>query len=347
MPAEGVVDGAEEAAAQPGARLVEGERRVQRAQAVEEAPGDLTALVEGLADLPLEGFEEQRHHRHVGDALLLQRVGDQLRAEGPLVHHRRAAGEGPDEAAHEVDRVVGRQHREVAVAAPEGEDLGEAAVLFEVVVVGQDAALRVTPGPGGVDEGRLIGAAPRHEVRRGRVVRGVLPALGARQLGSLGGLGDEHEGRVQRRLEADAELAQLGVLGDDDLRPAVGQQRPLLLAGELVVDGHEDGAAEERRVGADEPLALVAHHDGDAIAGADARVLQAPREGLGDALELEIGEARGLALAVPLDEGDLALVHQERVPEQLAQALVGLRRDHVRRPMTSARPAKVLTPWTS
>ena len=84
-----------------------------------------------------------------------------------------------------------------------------------------------------------------------------------------------------------------------------------------------------------------------AIARADAVVLQPPRERLGCACEVEVAEPRRLALSVHLDERRLGLELDERVAEQLTEAVVSFGRDHSRRLITVASAPKVVTPWSS
>ncbi len=130
----------------------------------------------------------------------------------------------------------------------------------------------------------------------------------------------------------------------------MGEEGGLVVGFELVVEGDEDGAAVEGGVGADEPAGLVAHEDGDAVAGADAGVLEVARDAHRLVAEVAVRVGRLLLLAARLDQRDLALEGEERVGQELAETGVALRRDHLahsRLPMSSARPPKVLTPWTS
>ncbi len=146
----------------------------------------------------------------------------------------------------------------------------------------------------------------------------------------------------------------------------MGEQSGLLGGGQLVVDGHDDRAPEEGGGGGDEPLRLVAHDDGDAIAGADAAVLQAASEGHRRTLHVAVGVASVLAPALHLDERGARLELHEGIAEQLADGGIALGRDHLRPvgrrslgathvlgrgrlhhtllAITSASPPKVVTP---
>ena len=79
------------------------------------------------------------------------------------------------------------------------------------------------------------------------------------------------------------------------------KKRELLLRRQFVIEGNQHAAHMENRVRGNQPLRLIRHDDGGAVAGAESALLQRSSERQRGFFELAIGEAILLALAVGFD----------------------------------------------
>src|SRR5581483_2521786 len=100
----------------------------------------------------------------------------------------------------------------------------------------------------------------------------------------------------------------------------VQQQLRVLGRSQLVVERNEHPAAVEDRVRRDQPLRLVGHDDGGAVARPETVLLQRGRERQGGFFELAVAQAGFFAVAVGLDQADLVGPAVERVLQRRAQA---------------------------
>ena len=92
--------------------------------------------------------------------------------------------------------------------------------------------------------------------------------------------------------------------------------------GELVIERNQNAAAEENRVGRNQPFRLIRHDDRGARAVLETRILQRARERQRDFLELAVGEADILAVAVRFDQADFVGPAIERRAQRFAEAIV-------------------------
>ena len=107
------------------------------------------------------------------------------------MHDRGAAGEGADEANHEIDCVIRRENAEVTDAGPERIERRERDALLEIIVVGEDAAFGASAGAGGIDDAGGVVALARHECWLACCAK-IFPALRAGEIGAGWSFGDQH-----------------------------------------------------------------------------------------------------------------------------------------------------------
>src|SRR5579864_8817365 len=98
------------------------------------------------------------------------------------------------------------------------------------------------------------------------------------------------------------------------------EQLNLFSRGQFVVERDEDAATVKDRVGRDQPLRLIGHDDGGAIARRESIFLKSGSERQRGFLELGVGEASFFALAIGLDQASLIGPAVERILQRLAQA---------------------------
>src|SRR5260370_33038388 len=101
------------------------------------------------------------------------------------------------------------------------------------------------------------------------------------------------------------ELPPICVVGDQESGVGVNEQLPLLVGSELVVEGNHHAAAVQNGVGGNEPLGLVGHDDRCSITSPKTRILQRFCQEMRALLEVTVGEAFFLALAIGFDETGL------------------------------------------
>ena len=112
------------------------------------------------------------------------------------------------------------------------------------------------------------------------------------------------------------------VFGDENFCAGMFQKLPLFFGLELEVQRDKCGAAEKNRVGGNQPLGLIGHDDGDAVAGADGKILQRFCEGKSFVLEIAIGEALLFFAAVGFDQADFGGPGLQSVAESFAHGIV-------------------------
>jgi hypothetical protein len=90
-------------------------------------------------------------------------------------------------------------------------------------------------------------------------------------------------------------------LHDEKLRLAVCQQLQVFCGSEFVVQRHQHATAIKNRIGGDQPLRLVGHDDGSAVADLKFSILKSAGKGMGHFLEVRIGHADFFPVAVGFD----------------------------------------------
>src|SRR4029077_2787575 len=100
-------------------------------------------------------------------------------------------------------------------------------------------------------------------------------------------------------------------------------------------------------VGGDQPLGLVGHDDCRSITGLETGILQRPCQQKSTLLEIAVGEAFLLTLAVRFDQASLISEFVECIVQCSGDGLILREIEHQRRDwMREARVRKSLTPWT-
>src|SRR5262249_541951 len=102
------------------------------------------------------------------------------------------ASERPEEANHEVNRVIGRKDAEITDPGPEGIKRRKGDALLEIVFVGHHAAFGAATCPGGVDDAGEVFALARSEAGRRFFGAEFLPTVSAGEVGGGGSFGEEN-----------------------------------------------------------------------------------------------------------------------------------------------------------
>ncbi len=144
----------------------------------------------------------------------------------------------------------------------------------------------------------------------------ILPAIRPAQIRAQRSLADQHRlhcmlleiGRLHNR------PPQVG-LDDQEFRLAVRQELQVLGRGQLEVQGNQHASAEKNGICRHQPLRLVAHDDGGAVAFAKIRVLQRARQRTRQLLEIGVGKARLLLVAIGLDQASLIRPMLQRIAQ--------------------------------
>ena len=92
--------------------------------------------------------------------------------------------------------------------------------------------------------------------------------------------------------------------------------------GQLVVERNQHAAAVENRIRRDQPLRLIRHDDGGAVAGIEIGVFESARQRQGDLFEIGVGQADFFAIALGFDQADFGGKAVERIAQRRAQACV-------------------------
>ena len=106
---------------------------------------------------------------------------------------------------------------------------------------------------------------------------------------------------------------------------------PLLVGSELVVEGNHHATAVENGVGGNKPLGLVGHDDRRSITGPKTSILQGLRQEKRTLVEVTIGEAFFLALAVGFDQACFSRELVQRVLQRRPDGLIFGEIQHYRR----------------
>ena len=108
----------------------------------------------------LQILEHHRHQAHVSDFVTHERIAHELRPQRPQMHDARATHKRPDEAHHEINRVIGRKNAQVAHARPEWIQRSQRLALLQIIFMGHHAALGPPAGPRGInDAGHILALA--------------------------------------------------------------------------------------------------------------------------------------------------------------------------------------------
>ena len=102
----------------------------------------------------------------------------------------------------------------------------------------------------------------------------------------------------------------------------------MLGRGQLVVERNQHAAAIENGIGRNQPLRLIGHDDRGAVAGTELGVLQSARQRQRHFLEVGIGEAGLLAVAVRFDQAGFVRPAVERIAQRRAQTGVLVEIEH-------------------
>jgi len=134
----------------------------------------------------------------------------------------------------------------------------------------------------------------------------VFPPLRSGHVGAIGGFGGDHSFQARGSGAAGrcAELAPDAVFGDEHLASECFRSCHCSSDLSLKSRGTSVAPRKKNRIGGNQPLGLIGHNDGDAVAGADAHVLQCFGERQGFVLEIAVGEALLFFAAVGFDQAD-------------------------------------------
>src|SRR5882762_9949245 len=135
-------------------RLPPRECAIHTDQGIQRAPLSRRQRRKSFSQAALQILQDQRHDSHVGDLVSRKRLANEFWPQSAQVDDGAAAGEWHDESAHEINRMVRRNYAQVTRAGPEGKNRRNGAALFEVILMGQDAALRPASGTGGINDAR-------------------------------------------------------------------------------------------------------------------------------------------------------------------------------------------------
>ena len=158
-------------------------------QCIQQAPLYWGQRGKPLAQAALQILKDQRYNGHVGDLVSRERFTNVFRPQSAQMHHSSTARKRHDEAAHEVDGVIGWNNTEVACARPKRPQRKNRGALLEIIFVRQHAAFRTAPGSGGVYD--ASGVLPFSRPKFGRPFAAkLLPSLRAREICARGSLRD-------------------------------------------------------------------------------------------------------------------------------------------------------------
>ncbi len=212
--------------------------------------------------------------------------------------------------------MIRRQNAQVTHTGPEGIPGGEGAALLQIIFVGEDAALGASAGSRGIDDAGDIVLLAHDEVGSAFALE-VFPAKRTRQLHAQRGF--RHENDLGRNLVEVGRLhdrAPQVVFDDEHLGLGVGEQLQVLSRGQLVVERDQHAAAVEDRVGRDQPLRLIRHDDGGAVAGIVVGVLESAGQGQSDLFEIGIRQANFFAIALRFDQAYFGGKTVERIAQR-------------------------------
>ena len=234
-----------------------------------------------------------------------------------------SAGERAEKTDHEIDGVIRGKNAEIADARPKRIERGERDALFEIILVRHHAALWTAACTGGVDDAGYVFSFARDEHRFGGVSK-FFPALRAGEFGVRRTFGHQHQLDVLCRgtFRRIAELAPNGIFGYQYFSTGMFEQLPVFDGSELVIERHENAAGEKNRIGGDEPLRLVRHDDGSAIAGDESHILQGTSKRVSAALKVFISQTLFFAVAVSFDQTSFGGKGRHRILQRSADRLI-------------------------
>ncbi len=151
----------EKRAADFQSRTLARERGICSDQCVQHAALERGQSRETFTKPVLETLQDQRHHGHVSDLVSRKSFTNKFGPQRSQMNYGAAAGEGHDEAAHEINRMIRGNDAQVVRAGPEREDRRDGHALFEIILVRENATLRAARGPGRIDDACRIFACAR------------------------------------------------------------------------------------------------------------------------------------------------------------------------------------------
>src|ERR1700730_3910565 len=92
-------------------------------------------------------LEDHGHKRDISNLVAHKGVAHEFRAQGPQVHHARAAYERSYKADHEINRMIRGQNTEVAHARPERIPGCQRLALLEIILMREHASLGTPTRP--------------------------------------------------------------------------------------------------------------------------------------------------------------------------------------------------------
>ena len=164
---------------------------VGRNHGIQERPLPRRQFVELRAQAALQILHDHRDQRHVRDAVAHKRIAHELGTQRAQMHHASSAHKRPDEAHHEINRVIGRKNAQIPHSRPKGIPRRQRAALFQIIFVGEDAALGPAARSRGINDAGDVVLLPHDEVRSAFALE-VFPAKRARQLHAQRGLGHQN-----------------------------------------------------------------------------------------------------------------------------------------------------------
>src|SRR5579863_5401698 len=111
----------------------------------------------------LQVLEHHRNQADVSDLITDKSISNKLRTQRTEVHHRCPANERPNESDHEVNRMIGGKDAQVPHSRPKRIPRGQRFALFEVIFMGEHAALGASTCTGRINNARCVLALSRNE----------------------------------------------------------------------------------------------------------------------------------------------------------------------------------------
>jgi len=130
-----------------------------------------------------------------------------------------------------------------------------------------------------------------------------LPTISTSQIGARRGFRDENNlGREFRKIRRLRDCSPQVKFNDQETRFGMRQELEMFGWSQFVIERNQHTAAEKNRIGGNQPLRLIGHDDGGAISSFEVGVFEGAAKGTSHRLEVRIGEANFLAIAIGLDQ---------------------------------------------
>ena len=254
--------------------------------------------LEIAAHAALQILDNHRYERNVSDAVAHKGVANVFRTQRAQVHDTCSAHKRPDEADHEINRVVSRQNAQVAHARPEGIPRSQRLALLKIISLREDTALRAASGPRGIYDAGWIFALAGDENRIPFTPK-LLPSKGCFQVGCWRRFRHQHNTEL-----VVLEVRVLGnstpqvIFDDQEFGFGMREQLKLFAGAQLIVKWDENASGVKYRVSGDQPLRLIRHDNCGPFAFVELGVLKGSRQRQRHLLEIRVSQPRTLAIAV-------------------------------------------------